>query len=108
LTLRHQVLLKLQQHVEVNVEVERAAEALDQRHPAALSASALDARLVSQPAITRCTIPSTGPIASGALANMKRKGRGKLSTDCRTGRGPNTSSTRWRADSAMRRAPQHG
>jgi hypothetical protein len=47
-------------------------------------------------------------MASGLLANRKRKGYGKLSTHCRTGRGPNTSSTRCRALSAMRRAPQLG
>jgi hypothetical protein len=58
--------------------------------------------------MTRCTITSTGPMASGLLANRKRNGYGKLSTHCRTGRGPNTSSTRCRADSAMRRAPQLG
>ena len=38
------------QHVKVDVEVKRAAEALDQRHRAALRASALDARLIGQPA----------------------------------------------------------
>ena len=47
-------------------------------------------------------------LASGLLANGMRNGYGKLSTHCRTGRGPNTSSTRCRADSAMRRAPQLG
>lgn len=52
--------------------------------------------------------PSAGPMASGLLANRKRSGYGKLSTHCRTGHGPNTSSTRCRADSAMRRAPQLG
>jgi len=56
------------------------------------------------------------PQASGLLANRKRNGTGTLSTQCRTGRGPNTSSTRpvlspvegCRALSAMRRAPQLG
>jgi len=67
-------------------------------------------------AITRCTIPNTGPMVSGLLANRKRNGTGKLSTHCRTGRGPNTSSTRpvlnpvegCRTLSAMRRAPPLG
>ena len=38
------------QHVEVHVKVKRAAEALDQRHRAALRAVALNARLIRQPA----------------------------------------------------------
>ncbi len=38
------------QHVKVDVHVERAAEALDQRHRAALRAGAFDARLIRQPA----------------------------------------------------------
>ena len=37
-------------HINVNVEVQRAAEALDQRHRAALRDGAVNARLVRQPA----------------------------------------------------------
>ena len=45
---------------------------------------------------------------SGSLANRNRKGCGTLGTHRRTGRSGNTSSTRWVALSAMRRAPQLG
>ncbi|EKK97637.1 hypothetical protein VCHC61A2_3617 [Vibrio cholerae HC-61A2] len=38
------------QHVEVDVQVQRAAETLDQRHRAALGAGAVDAGLIGQPA----------------------------------------------------------
>ncbi len=37
-------------HIKVHVKVQRAAEALDQGHRAALRAGALDARLIGQPA----------------------------------------------------------
>jgi hypothetical protein len=37
------------QHMKVDIKVERAAKALDQRHRAALRAGALDARLISKP-----------------------------------------------------------
>jgi len=38
------------QHVEVNIQVQRAAEALDQGHRTALGAGAVDAGLIGQPA----------------------------------------------------------
>ena len=45
-------------------------------------------------------------MASGLLANGKRNGTGTLRTHYLTGRGPNTSSTRCRALSAIWRPPQ--
>jgi hypothetical protein len=36
-------------HIKVHVKVQRAAEALDQAHRAALRAGAADARLIGQP-----------------------------------------------------------
>lgn len=57
--------------VEVGIEVERAAKALDQRHHAALRTGRFDVRLIGQP---------TGDQASsGLLANRKRKASGFIS-----------------------------
>ncbi|SPZ15546.1 Uncharacterised protein [Pseudomonas aeruginosa] len=81
------------QHVEVDVQVQRAAETLDQRHRAAWALARrcpLD-RPTSR--ITRCTMPSTGPMASGLLANRNARVR-KAQHPLPHRRGPNTSSTR--------------
>ncbi len=81
------------QHVEVDVEIQRAAEALDQGHRTALGAGAVDAGLIGQPAGDHALHDAQHRQWLLACWRTGNARYGKLSTHCRTGRGPNTSST---------------
>lgn len=98
-----------EQHMEVNIQVQRAAEALDQRDGAGACRFVRQPRLFNQMRGNGAeTMPSTSPMIAGQLANRNRSGNGTLSTHWRIGSCGKTLSTSRAALSGMRRAPQLG
>ena len=80
------------QQVQMHVEVQGTAEALNQRDHAARAPARRDcpARLIREVSMARVTIASTRVSASARGANSQRNGQGNDSTHCRTGTAGNT------------------
>src|SRR3954471_23208572 len=97
------------QAMQMNVEMGRRAEALDERDRTAVSLAAFASRLFDQKGGNdTMDVCNSGESRSGWAANRMRSGIGNESTHWRTGTRGITQSTRWAALCAMRRAPQEG
>jgi hypothetical protein len=93
--------------VEVDVEVDRTSEALDECDYSALGFGDLEACLfVMWLEMVLVTMCSTSLMILGLTAMSKRMGTGKLTTHCLSGLAGSTSSTRWAVLSDMRHPPQ--
>jgi hypothetical protein len=95
--------------VEVDIQIERATEALDKGDRTRLGR--LTGKLGFLDQVRGDSAVDNAEhltMTAGRLANRKRNGYGMLSTHWRTGCSGNTSSTSTVALSAMRRAPQLG